>query len=198
MWAVVQIWVFVFNNIIPEETNLQKVAFPGLSFTRKVMLRSRKHGVGKQRSRQAEPTATSRGDHLYKFGYGLSYTTFACTNLSAKQNYATNAPINIAATVTNTGKYDGEEVVQLYIKHKNASVPVPPTSLKGFERISLKKGETKTVSFNLSSADFSIINNDGKQVVAAGEYEINIGGGQPGNHTIKKTIKLTGREIIIK
>ena len=138
------------------------------------------------------------GNPLYRFGYGLSYTTFAYSNFVSRATYSTNKPFNLSATVINTGKYDGEEVVQLYIKDKNSSFSVPINSLKGFERIMLKKGEKKTVTFNLMPQDFSIIDNQGKELVEAGEYEISIGGGQPGKETVKKIISLTGEDFEIK
>lgn len=138
------------------------------------------------------------GNPLYQFGYGLSYTTFTYTNLKLKEVYPTNASFAVAADITNSGNYDGEEVVQLYIKHKNASVPVPLQSLKGFKRIALKRGEKKTVTFNLVPADFSIINNTGKEVVEPGEYEISIGGGQPGKGIFTKSTHLKGALFSIK
>ena len=138
------------------------------------------------------------GNALYSFGYGLSYTTFSYSKLSLQKEYATGTSFSISAEVTNTGKYDGEEVVQLYIKNKGASVPVPINSLKGFRRVALKKGETKKIEFRLAPQDFSVIDNNSKEVVEAGEYEISIGGGQPGNHTIKKTVQLKGATVTIK
>ena len=138
------------------------------------------------------------GNPLYGFGYGLSYTTFAYSKLQVKDKYTTSEKVTISVDVSNTGKLNGEEVVQLYIRHKAASVPVPISSLKGFKRIALKKGETKTIRFTLSHQDFSIINNDSKEVVEAGEYEIVVGGGQPGKESIRKTILLQGATVTIQ
>lgn len=138
------------------------------------------------------------GNALYGFGYGLSYTSFAYSNLSLKETYGTDESFLLSVDVTNTGSYDGEEVVQLYIKNKKASVTVPINSLKGFKRIALKKGEKKTIFFNLMPQDFSIINNNGKEVVEASQFEISMGGGQPGIHTVKKTIDLKGNVVEIK
>ena len=138
------------------------------------------------------------GNALYRFGYGLSYTAFAYSNISSEESYSTSASFSVSADITNIGKYDGEEVVQLYIKNIQASVPVALHSLKGFKRIALKKGERKTVSFTLAPNDFSIIDANSKELVMAGDYEISIGGGQPGVSTIQKTIHLHGQEVEIK
>jgi beta-glucosidase len=129
------------------------------------------------------------GKPLFQFGYGLSYTSFNFSNLSTN-NSTTNNATTVKVDVENTGNYDGEEVVQLYIKHIGASLPVPIQSLKGFQRIFLKKGEKKTVIFTLKPQDFSVINNDGKEVFASGQTEVFVGGGQPGSKGLKKEIKL--------
>ncbi len=138
------------------------------------------------------------GNPLYGFGYGLSYTTFAYSKLLLKDNYNIGEKIAVSVDVTNTGKLKGEEVVQLYISHKAASVPVPINSLKGFRRIALEKGETKKVQFTLNPQDFSLISNTGKEIVEAGEYEIIVGGGQPGKASVKKKILLQGASVSIQ
>ena len=74
----------------------------------------------------------------------------------------------------------GDEVVQLYISHLNATVPVPIRSLAGFKRISLQPGETKNVEFMVAPSAFSIVNNNGQREIIPGEFEISAGGGQPG------------------
>jgi len=138
------------------------------------------------------------GNPLYGFGYGLSYTKFAYSKLLVKNKFAIGEKVAVSIDVSNTGKYNGEEVVQLYIKHKNASVPVPISSLKGFQRIILKKGETKTVQFTLTPQDFSLISNSSKEIIEAGEYEIIVGGGQPSKESIIKTILMHGSTLTIK
>lgn len=90
----------------------------------------------------------------YPFGYGLSYTTFGYGNVvSAQTRYSNGEPVRISAEVTNTGKTAGEEVVQLYLHRRLASVQRPVRELKGFKRISLKPGEKRTVSFTLTNDD---------------------------------------------
>jgi len=88
-------------------------------------------------------------------------------------------PVHISATVTNTGKIKGEEVVQLYLTHENALVPTPIQSLKGFSRISVNPGESKDVNFTLPNEAFYRINENGQRVVEPGTYTISVGGGQP-------------------
>jgi beta-glucosidase len=81
--------------------------------------------------------------------------------------------------VTNTGKLDGEEVVQVYLHHQTLKVKTPIQALKGFQRITLKKGESKTVSFTLTPEQLSIVSEDGKMEEPKSKVELSIGGGQP-------------------
>ena len=91
---------------------------------------------------------------LYPFGFGLSYTTFSVTNLKvAESQVKLGNSVSITADVTNTGSVVGDEVVQLYIHQKAGSDSRPMRELKGFERVTLKPGETKTVSFLLGPAE---------------------------------------------
>jgi len=120
-----------------------------------------------------------QGQPLYPFGYGLSYTKFLYSNIKVDKMASVKTPVTISATVKNTGNKDGEEVVQLYLQNIASAFPVPIKSLKGFTRVWLKKGEQKTVQFTLVPDDFSVINNDGKAIVEAGNYKVSIGGGQP-------------------
>jgi beta-glucosidase len=123
---------------------------------------------------------------LYPFGYGLSYTSFVYSGLNVQQNAKTGDTIRIKVKVKNDGKMDGDEVVQLYIKHINAPVPVPIHELKGFKRIHLKKGEKKEIEFNLTPSNISVISDDNKRVVVPGDVEIFIGGSQPVKNQIGK------------
>jgi beta-glucosidase len=116
-------------------------------------------------------------DPVYPFGYGLSYTSFSygdlkLSNSSLKGNQALNASI----TVTNNGQYDGKEVVQLYIRDVVGSVTRPVKELKGFQKIDLKAGESKTVSFSITPEDLKFYNYDLKYDWEPGEFEIMIGG----------------------
>jgi beta-glucosidase len=91
---------------------------------------------------------------LYPFGFGLSYTTFSITNLKvAAPQVKVGSAVSVTADVTNTGSVAGDEVVQLYIHQKAGSDSRPMRELKGFERLTLKPGETKTVTFQLGPAE---------------------------------------------
>jgi beta-glucosidase len=113
----------------------------------------------------------------FPFGFGLSYTTFEYKNLTLeKTNYAKGEPIQISVEVSNTGNYDGKEVVQLYLQDVVASLARPVKELKGFELTELKKGETKTVSFTLTNKELGFFDNEGNYVIEAGSFKIWVGG----------------------
>lgn len=131
-----------------------------------------------------------KGKPLYAFGYGLSYTSFLYSQLVVNGQEA----ITATATVTNTGSRDGEEVVQLYVSLPGQNVPV--RSLKGFQRIFLKKGESKTVQFKLTREELSVLDNQGKAVPVKGPVTIAIGGQQPGAAALKnKAVIQSGHEL---
>ena len=114
---------------------------------------------------------------LYPFGYGLSYTTFEYSNLkisSDKINFGEK--LKVSVDVKNTGNHDGQEVVQLYVRDMVGSVSRPVKELKGFAKIALKKGESKTVSFEISSEDLKFYNIEMKNVAEAGSFEVFVGG----------------------
>ncbi|MEM6718065.1 MAG: beta-glucosidase BglX [Bacteroidota bacterium] len=114
---------------------------------------------------------------LYPFGYGLSYTTFEYKNLKlTKSQYKKGEMVKVSVEVTNTGTVDGKEVVQLYINDPVASIVRPVKELKGFELVALKKGETKTVKFTLTSAELGFFNNNREYVVEKGTFNIMVGG----------------------
>ncbi len=124
---------------------------------------------------------------LYPFGYGLSYTSFNYSNLTV--NDTDQANIKVTITVTNTGKVEGEEVAQLYIHDKFASVVRPVKELKGFNKFSLKAGESRQVAFTLTAAELGFYNNEGVFVLEPGEFDIMVGGnsaeGLSGGFTLK-------------
>ncbi|WP_321334148.1 glycoside hydrolase family 3 C-terminal domain-containing protein [uncultured Bacteroides sp.] len=113
----------------------------------------------------------------YAFGYGLSYTTFQYANLKITELNSTT--LKVAATVTNIGDCEGDEVVQLYLSNQGRSFVTPIRSLKGFQRISLKKGEAKTVEFVLDSKELSVVDLNGHSVPMRGKILIAMGGCQP-------------------
>lgn len=143
---------------------------------------------------------TGRGDDYYNltglplfpFGYGLSYTTFTYSNLSFTENNIVKTDSVVATcTVKNTGSYDGDEVVQLYIRDVVASVSQPVMQLKGFQHIHLKRGESKQVLFAITPELLSMLDKDLKKVVEPGDFRIMIGSSSL-NIQLKET--LTVRE----
>jgi len=120
------------------------------------------------------------GVPLYPFGYGLSYTKFYYTNLQAPKAVKMGQPADISIDVQNMGKVAGEEVIQLYVRDASATVPVPIRSLKGFQRIALAPGETKTVRFTVTPDMLSLIDDRNRRVVEPGVFDISVGGQQPG------------------
>jgi beta-glucosidase len=121
------------------------------------------------------------GEPLYPFGFGLSFTSFAYSNLNVPQNTETDKPVAVSVDVQNTGKTEGDEVIQVYISHKNASVPVPIRSLVAFRRVHLDAGEKMTLEFKISSRQLSVITDKGKRQVEPGSFEITAGGCQSVN-----------------
>ena len=129
-----------------------------------------------------------RNDPLYPFGYGLSYTTFSYSDLqlSATEMSPTGS-VEASVTVTNTGNVDATEIVQLYIRDLVASVSRPVKELKGFERITLKAGESKNVTFIITPEMLKFYNYDLKYVLEPGDFSIMVG---PNSRDLK-TAKLT-------
>ena len=116
------------------------------------------------------------GQPLFPFGYGLSYTTFDYSDLYlAKTNISANDSTTISCKITNSGKVAGEEVVQLYVHDELASVSRPVTELKGFQRIFLKAGESKTVSFVINPEMLSMLDINLKKIVEPGDFRMMIG-----------------------
>lgn len=112
---------------------------------------------------------------LYPFGYGLSYTQFQYSNLKINNQLTAQDKVHISVDVTNTGKVAGEEVAQLYIRDVLSSVTTYEKLLKGFERTSLKPGETKTIQFTIESDDLKLWNRDMQRVVEPGDFKVMVG-----------------------
>ncbi|HKF33073.1 MAG TPA: beta-glucosidase BglX [Jatrophihabitantaceae bacterium] len=115
-------------------------------------------------------------DPFYSFGYGLSYTTFNVSNLQlSSATMSPNGSVTATADVTNTGSRTGDEVVQLYIHDPTASIEQPVRRLRAFERVTLTPGQTKTVSFKLTSNDVGFYDNFGKFIVEPGQIDVYVG-----------------------
>jgi len=123
-------------------------------------------------------------DPVYPFGFGLSYTSFSYSDIKlSSSSLKGNQTLTASVTVTNTGNKDGKEVVQLYIRDVVGINSRPVKELKGFQKIDLKAGESKTVSFNITTADLKYYNTDLKYDWEPGEFEIMIG---PNSRDVKK------------
>jgi beta-glucosidase len=122
-----------------------------------------------------------KGEPLYPFGFGLSYSTFKYGGLkfNSKQIKAGES-LKVSVEVTNSSSRAGDEVVQLYVTDVAASVRVPIRSLAGIKRVSLRAGEKQTVSFTISADQMSVIDDNGKRLVEPGEFLVSVGGKQPG------------------
>lgn len=115
-------------------------------------------------------------DPLFPFGYGLSYTNFEYKNLKlSSPSIDRNSKLTISVDVTNTGNYDGAEVAQLYLRDMVGSVTRPVKELKGFRKVSLKKGETKTVEFTLAEPDLRFYNSELQWVSEPGDFKVFVG-----------------------
>lgn len=117
-----------------------------------------------------------RNEPLFPFGYGLSYTTFDYSNLkgsATKINF--DEKLKVSVDVKNSGNFDGKEIVQLYIRDIVGSITRPIKELKGFQKITLKKGEMQTVTFEISIEDLKFYNTDLEYLAEAGQFEVFIG-----------------------
>ncbi len=116
-------------------------------------------------------------DPLYPFGFGLSYTNFSYSDITLSSNtMKPDGKIEVSVSVTNTGNYDGKEVVQLYIRDLVGSVTRPVKELKDFSKVFIKKGETKKVSFTIDIEDLKFYNYELKHVAEPGEFKVFVGG----------------------
>lgn len=120
-----------------------------------------------------------KGEALYTFGYGLSYTTFKYDSLRVLSQLNAGDSVEISARVTNIGPMDSDEVVQVYIASKDALVPVPIRSLVAFRRIHLKRGQSQQISFRIKPEAFSIIDETMRRVIRPGRFILSVGGMQP-------------------
>jgi beta-glucosidase len=143
-----------------------------------------------------------RGEPLYPFGFGLSYTKFSYSNLKMPESIPSGQDFTVSVEIENTGSVGGDEVVQLYLKDVKASARVPRHSLQGFKRIHLKAGEKKKIEFILEPKNLALLDSNLKWVVEPGEFIISVGGGQPDFEKlpvqiISQSINVIGDEFII-
>jgi beta-glucosidase len=139
-----------------------------------------------------------KGEPLYPFGYGLSYTTFSYSGLTlASSELNAGDPLHAEVTVTNTGKSDGDEVAELYLTFPDVA-GAPLRALRGFKRVHLEAGASQKVEFDLKKRDLSMVTEAGDPIIAEGPYTITIGGGQPGTGapTVTGNFTVKGRLML--
>jgi beta-glucosidase len=124
-----------------------------------------------------------KGQPLFGFGYGLSYSDFKYGQLVVPANVPKGQNLVVHVKVTNTGKYDGEEVSELYLTHQGLKQKTAIRALKGFERFFIKAGETKDISFTLKPEDLAVTTPEGNAQELAGRVSISVGGSQPSQAT---------------
>jgi len=123
----------------------------------------------------------STAEPLYLFGFGLSYTQFAYSDLIlAKETVGAGEALPVQFTLTNTGQVEAEEVAQVYLSDMEASVPVPIYSLIGFQRVRLAPGESRTVNFIITPKMMMLFDDDGKQKLEPGQFRLTVSGCSPG------------------
>lgn len=121
-----------------------------------------------------------RGNPVYPFGFGLSYTRFEYRSIRpAKTAYSTGEKVEVAVDLANIGEIAGDEVVQVYLTHVSPSVKTPIRQLAAFERIHLNPGETRTVTFSLDPRWLALVDEEGRRFIEAGEIQLDAGGCQP-------------------
>lgn len=137
----------------------------------------KKGSHGKQSKSGPNGSGTTRViGALYPFGHGLSYTQFDFSNLKVDApESGTQGNVNVSVDVTNVGKRFGEEVAQLYLRDKYSSVVTYDSQLRGFEKVALQPGETKTIHFTLTPADLELLDKNMNWTVEPGEFEVMIG-----------------------
>ncbi len=151
--------------------------------------------TGRPRSNGSAPFEKYRSNYLdesvrplYPFGYGMTYTTFAYGTPSLSSVVTAGEPVTVSVDVTNTGSRAGHEIVQLYTHDLAASMSRPVKELKGFERIALVPGETRTVTFSLDPAELGFYNNDLEYVVEPGDFDVMVGPDSENVQTVRLTL----------
>jgi beta-glucosidase len=135
------------------------------------------------------------GEPLFEFGYGLSYTNFQYSNLLVPNEIAAIDSVTISVDVKNSGQLDGEEVVQVYISHPEIT-DGPKRTLQGFNRVFIKAGETKNISFNLKPIQLAVYHPEHKMYVPKGTISIAVGGSQPNAKALKEGVAIISQSYI--
>ncbi|TWT84258.1 Periplasmic beta-glucosidase precursor [Planctomycetes bacterium CA13] len=145
-----------------------------------------KPGSQAEQGRNGDPNGVGNSritGELYPFGYGLSYTTFEYSDLEISPAVITPGDaVRVNCQITNTGDRDGDEIAQLYLRDNFSSVTTYDTMLRGFERVSLKAGESKTISFQLEESDMQLLDREMRRVVEPGDFTVRIGSSSTSIH----------------
>ena len=127
-----------------------------------------------------------KGQPLYSFGHGLSYTTFEYSDFDIQDSFKSGDSVKLSVTVKNTGTLRGDEVVQAYVKNANSKGKGPLRSLAAFQRVTIEPGQSKKVSLTLFPDAFATYDENGVKKILPGNFEIAVGGGQPEDHSSRK------------
>ncbi len=138
-----------------------------------------------------------KGDPLYEFGYGLSYTKFKYSNIEVPSSLESGNDLTVKVDVENIGDLKGDEVVQVYVQNTNADEFNPHKTLASFERVSFAPGEKKTLTFTIDKEQLSSVNANGEKVMLPGAYNISIGGAQPSEKRIKEGSVVTHKLTVL-
>jgi len=140
-----------------------------------------------------------RGEPLFPFGYGLSYSQFKYSQLKLPASVRAGEDARVRVSVPNTGKFAGDEVVQVYLSQKASIASVPIRSLVGVQRVNLRPGETRKLAFTINARQMSGVLDSGTRVLEPGSFAISVGGGQPTGATsyVSGSIKLTGKILTL-
>ena len=141
-----------------------------------------------------------KGEVLYPFGYGLSYTTFEYADLRLNIDRMDSLePVQVSVLVRNTGEMTGDEVVQVYIRDEAASLPVPRHSLAAFTRVHLKPGEEQRVNLTVEPRAFVLADQNGNWVIENGTFTVFVGGGQPGTPgVLEAAVEFAGETSVLE
>ncbi len=139
------------------------------------------------------------GDPLYRFGYGLSYTDFVYEKAAVDDDHLTSPkPVTLSCVVRNVGDCTGDEVVQVYLRDEEASLPVPRHSLVGFRRVRLAPGASRTLDFTIQPKQFAYADEEGRWVLEPGQFTLFVGGGQPGTEGVLPVqVNFAGEMVVL-
>ncbi|AZQ59364.1 glucan 1,4-alpha-glucosidase [Maribacter sp. MJ134] len=138
-----------------------------------------------------------KGDPLYEFGYGLSYTKFKYSNIEVPSTLESGNDLTVKVNLENIGDLKGDEVVQVYVQNTNADEFNPHKTLASFERVSFAPGEKKTLTFTIDKEQLSSVNANGEKVMLPGAYNISVGGAQPSEKRIKEGSVVTHKLTVL-